>query len=60
MMLENALKNNQLFLNHIVDYVNHIEQEDGPNPIPQTKPVNRPKIKTTIKQFFREWCDLSK
>jgi len=59
-MLENALKHNQAFLDHILEYINYIEQEESPTPVPETNPINRPKIKTTIKQYFREWCDLSK
>lgn len=56
MMLQEALTHNQHFLNLIVDYINDIEEYHF-TANPQTTPNNRSKIKTTLKQFYREWCD---
>lgn len=57
MMLDNALKHNQAFLDQIIEFINYAEDND-PNytPNPQTTRNNRSKIKTTLKQFYREWC----
>jgi anti-sigma factor ChrR (cupin superfamily) len=56
-MLDNALRHNQAFLDEIIAFINTVEEED-PAYVPnqETSRNNRSKIKTTLKQFFREWC----
>jgi hypothetical protein len=56
LMLEEALQHNQQFLNLIIDYIDEVEEEQS-KPDPLTTSNNRSKIKTTLKQFYREWCD---
>lgn len=60
-MMQNAIQHNQLFLDQIIEYLNSTEEEEMPYvPNSSTTQNNRSKIKTTIKQFFREWCGQSK
>lgn len=56
LMLEEALQHNQQFLNLIIGYIDEVEEEQS-KPDPLTTSNNRSKIKTTLKQFYREWCD---
>lgn len=61
-MMQNAIQHNQAFLDQIIEYINQTEEEGKGEykPNPSTTPNNRSKIKTTLKQFFREWCGESK
>ena len=56
MMIEEALKHNQLFLNHIINYINEVEEVREYTPKEGTTSNNKSKIMTTLKQFYREWC----
>jgi carnosine N-methyltransferase len=56
-MMDHALKQNQLFLDAVIRYINEAEDDDPDYlPLDTTTSNNRSKIKTTLKQFYREWC----
>ena len=59
MMMDKALKENQLFLNDLIEYMNFIEEEENYEPFPATKPNNKSKLRSTLRQFYREWCSES-
>ena len=56
MMLEQGLSHNQLFLDRILAYMNETEEGATFQPEAETTPNNKSKIKSTVKQFYREWC----
>lgn len=59
MMMEHAIKHNQQFLNQVLDYCNYVDFTENFTPDARTTANNRSKIKTTLKQCYREWCSES-